>query len=257
VIRGADGATAYIDGTVYSVAGVIGYSRERDVAVLGLAGAGHLPTINLAQSTALQVGDSVLSISSPLGVFQNSLSTGVVSGIRQGGTIQMTAPISHGSSGSPVFDQHGNAIGIAEATAPAGENLNLAIPISAALPFIEGRLTQTLGDVLIANETSVPFLSRQVIVPARKMVTFQLTINPNLMSYAALIGDFESSGGAGGLAEMLVLRGGEIVFRTGRVQQQTVNVNLAPGTYSVAFDNGPSLIFSRNIVANLQLRYVQ
>jgi len=84
------------------------------------------------------VGENVIVIGNPEGL-TNSLSTGVVSGLRNDGNnvwIQITAPISHGSSGSPVFDSKGRLLGLATLMVVDGQNLNFATPIGQITKFI-------------------------------------------------------------------------------------------------------------------------
>ena len=77
------------------------------------------------------VGQKVIVIGNPQGLGQ-TVSDGIVSGIRNienvGTFIQLTAPISQGSSGSPVFNMDGDIIGIATFYIKDGQNLNFAIP---------------------------------------------------------------------------------------------------------------------------------
>ncbi|MHB8170937.1 MAG: stalk domain-containing protein [Thermincolia bacterium] len=80
----------------------------------------------------VSVGDQVIAIGNSLGLLENTVSTGIISGKRDfGGTIlyQTTAPISQGNSGGPLLDDKGRVIGINTATMTDGQNLNFAIPI--------------------------------------------------------------------------------------------------------------------------------
>jgi tetratricopeptide (TPR) repeat protein len=78
-----------------------------------------------------RVGEKVVVIGTPLGLDQ-TVSEGIVSAIREipgfGKIMQMTAPISPGSSGSPVLNMEGEVIGVATFLILAGQNLNFAIP---------------------------------------------------------------------------------------------------------------------------------
>jgi S1-C subfamily serine protease len=81
----------------------------------------------------VEVGEAVLVIGNPLGL-EHTLSTGVVSArrlYRDKRWVQITAPLSPGNSGGPVFDQKGSTIGVATAVVGPGfgQNLNLAVPI--------------------------------------------------------------------------------------------------------------------------------
>jgi S1-C subfamily serine protease len=51
--------------------------------------------------------------------------------------IQITAPISHGSSGGPVFNIYGEVIGISTSTLSSGQSLNFAVPASAIDALLE------------------------------------------------------------------------------------------------------------------------
>jgi S1-C subfamily serine protease len=78
------------------------------------------------------VGDQVYVVGNPEGL-EGTFSQGIVSGIRtfdSDSILQITAPISPGSSGGPVLDSVGNVIGIAVATFKSGQNLNFAVPVS-------------------------------------------------------------------------------------------------------------------------------
>lgn len=73
-------------------------------------------------------------IGNPEGLEQ-TLSNGLISGIRdvEGGRLfQISAPVSEGSSGSPVFDEQGEVIGVVVSSLERGQNLNFAVPINPA-----------------------------------------------------------------------------------------------------------------------------
>ncbi len=73
-----------------------------------------------------------MAIGNPAGL-EGTVSKGIISGIRKAGEmklIQITAPISPGSSGGPVFNLSGKVIGIATAYLDLGQNLNFAMPVN-------------------------------------------------------------------------------------------------------------------------------
>lgn len=79
-----------------------------------------------------ELGERVIVIGHPLGL-ERTVTDGIVSAIRNvqnyGKTIQITAPISEGSSGSPVINMNGNVVGVATFQYSKGQNLNFAIPL--------------------------------------------------------------------------------------------------------------------------------
>ncbi len=118
--------------TVYEISGVLQYSKENDWAVIKVNGSGfsYLP---VNTEDALVTGSSVYALGSPLGL-QNTFSEGIISNPKRviGETpyIQITAPISQGSSGGALLNKYGEAIGITSALFENGQNLNLAVPLS-------------------------------------------------------------------------------------------------------------------------------
>jgi tetratricopeptide (TPR) repeat protein len=105
------------------------------------------------------LGESIFVIGNPLGLGQ-TVSTGIVSGFRKlpdiGNFIQITAPISPGSSGSPVLNMSGEVIGVVTLQLTEGQNYNLSVPISVVSNF--GRFDRmTLTDW--GNKNYEDFLS--------------------------------------------------------------------------------------------------
>jgi S1-C subfamily serine protease len=117
-------------GGIYEVQKVLAVDKQRDVAVLKIH-ASNLNSTNLADEASLNPGSKVVVIGNPAGL-EHTISEGIVSANRilpeYGEVIQITAPISSGSSGSPVFDIRGDVIGIATFKRVDGEALNFAIP---------------------------------------------------------------------------------------------------------------------------------
>jgi hypothetical protein len=136
------------NGDAYDIVEVIAIDKRKDIAFLKIP-AVELPFVKLGRSSAVEIGQTIYSISSPLGL-QNTLSQGLVSGIREMDgyrLFQISAAISHGSSGGPVFSTNGEAIGIAVLTIEGGQNLNFAIPIDYARGMLGMSQTQTLASI--------------------------------------------------------------------------------------------------------------
>jgi tetratricopeptide (TPR) repeat protein len=117
-------------GKVFPVTGTIAIDEEGDLALLKV----EMPTdrprsIELAPALPDE-GESIFVIGNPLKL-EGSVSDGIVSAVREvpnvGKIIQITAPISHGNSGSPVFNLKGQVIGVVTVKVTNGQNINLAI----------------------------------------------------------------------------------------------------------------------------------
>ena len=113
----------------YEVEGITAVDLKRDLVVLKVSGV-RASTLTLGRSDSVQVGEAVYAVGNPKGL-EGTFSQGIVSSIRDVGTdkiLQITAPISPGSSGGPVLNGKGQVIGISVATFRGGQNLNFAIP---------------------------------------------------------------------------------------------------------------------------------
>ena len=134
VISGAASAkiTLSDSGKVCDVAGVYDWSEEEDWAVLKISGSGF-PFLTVGSATTVVGGAEICAIGSPLGL-QNTISQGIISNPnRKEGNmtyIQISAPISAGSSGGALLNKYGEVIGITSASYEEGQNLNLAIPMT-------------------------------------------------------------------------------------------------------------------------------
>src|SRR5215217_5385601 len=132
VLEGAHRAEVHSSsGAVFPVKGVLAVDAEGDIALLKI----DPPTTPIQplplDKTSPQEGESVVVIGNPLGL-EGSVTNGIVSAVRDiptfGRIIQITAPISSGSSGSPVVNMQGQVIGIATLQITGGQSVNFAIP---------------------------------------------------------------------------------------------------------------------------------
>lgn len=141
VVEGAHFATIVCpDGTSFFVDSVLALEKEFDLAVLKVKGE-QLPYLTLSSGDAPLPGTRVYAIGNPKG-FQNTISEGLVSGIRLGllpGTpmIQTTAPISAGSSGGPLINARGEVVGVTTLTRLDGQNLNFAVPATTVRSLLD------------------------------------------------------------------------------------------------------------------------
>ena len=137
--NGSSAVIKFPDGTFFAVDGVLDSDKDRDVAIIKVHGNGF-KALTLGDSDQLQVGEEVVAIGNPLSL-ESTVSNGIVSAIRtiedEGGKfLQITAPISPGSSGGPLFNMAGKVVGITTSHIPGGENLNFAIPINDVKPTV-------------------------------------------------------------------------------------------------------------------------
>lgn len=119
------------DGSTFAIRAVVAEDRARDWVILSLdIPPGIARPLSIAHSLP-EVGERVVVIGSPLGLEQTA-TDGIVSAVRsvkpRGKVIQMSAPISPGSSGSPVVNMRGQVVGIASFLRQNGQNLNFAVP---------------------------------------------------------------------------------------------------------------------------------
>jgi serine protease Do len=132
VFNSDDIRVVLLDGTKYPAVRIVGFDVRHDLAVLDIDPPKAIPALKLGDSSALAPGDFVLAIGNPLGVLDYTVSDGLLSAVREiepdAELLQITAPISQGSSGGPLFNNYGEVIGVVNAYLGGGQNLNFAIP---------------------------------------------------------------------------------------------------------------------------------
>ena len=122
---------------------------QNDIAIIKVnptQNGASLKPLPLGDSSKLQVGQLVIAIGTPLGEFNNSVTTGVVSGLGRGivagsffegyaealdDVIQTDAAINPGNSGGPLLNSGGQVIGVNTAVSQSGQNIGFALPINA------------------------------------------------------------------------------------------------------------------------------
>lgn len=131
----------FVDGSWASEVEVLMENEDLDLALLRVTTNTPLYPVLLSDSDAIQVGEQVISIGNPLGL-EHTLTDGLVSArrVHEGRPmIQMSAPVSPGNSGGPVFNLRGEVIGVTTLVVGMGfaQNLNLAIPINVLKEHLE------------------------------------------------------------------------------------------------------------------------
>lgn len=117
---------------------VLRIDEENDLALLTLDA--DLSSKPMVLSTSrISPGEQIFAIGNPEGL-EKTISQGIVSGLRKKGNrdlIQITSPISHGSSGGPILNEKAEVVGIAVGILENGQNLNFAIPVAYLKALIE------------------------------------------------------------------------------------------------------------------------
>ena len=142
------------DGTRHSDVTVVGSDPLNDIAFLKIKNVSDLKVATLGDSGAMRVGQDVIAIGNSLGQYQNTVTSGIVSGLGRPVTaasselnsrvesltdlLQTDAAINPGNSGGPLINSAGQVIGINTAIAADAQGIGFAIPINAAKGMIRG-----------------------------------------------------------------------------------------------------------------------
>jgi S1-C subfamily serine protease len=134
------------NGGLFPVTRIIDTDPRNDLALIQF-NAKDLPFLSLAPDGSAEAGTRIAIIGSPLGL-EGTLTEGIVSARRRlpkekRDVIQISAPISQGSSGSPVLDSQGRVIGVASFLLQDGQALNFASPSEQLRKLLEKRISQT------------------------------------------------------------------------------------------------------------------
>lgn len=190
VLQGASrGKIKCTNGEEYAISKIIDYSPQYDLIKFKIQSDNSKVFAYLKQQASIpQQGSLVVNYSNPLGSFENTVSTGVVAAIREykgyEKVIQITAPISHGSSGSPVMNSKGEVIGIATFGIESGQSLNFAVSIQ-QLQKMTRNLQIPVADML-ENEFETPNLKKANMLAsigrfneAEQIYNQEIARNPN------------------------------------------------------------------------------
>lgn len=154
VVDGADSVTVVLpNGKTYKDVQVMGTDPLNDIAFLKIKNASNLPAVTLGDSKTVRIGQSVVAIGNALGQYQNTVTSGIISGTGRpvvagsesgaseseslNDLLQTDAAINSGNSGGPLLNLKGQVIGINTAIAADAQNLGFSIPIGAAKGMLE------------------------------------------------------------------------------------------------------------------------
>lgn len=125
---------------------IIRIDRKNDLATLS-ADADLTSTPLPLASVAPHPGDQIFAIGNPEGL-EKTISEGIISGIRRiddRSLLQITSPISHGSSGGPILNPKGEVVGVAVGMLEDGQNLNFAVPVTYVRSILQAKTENTLA----------------------------------------------------------------------------------------------------------------
>ena len=256
VIDGASAITvAFVDGKTYP-ATFIGGEEANDIAVIKI-NAQDLTPVVIGKSSDMLVGEKVTAIGNPLGELTFSETTGIISAMdrtitmsdgRKMNMIQTDCAINSGNSGGPLFNSHGEVIGIVSAKYSSGgssssasvEGLGFAIPMDDVADMVNELITTgyVSKPLLGISVDDVPESVQSYGVPAGAAV---IVVTPGLPGEKAglqagdiitKIGDTEVSSGneliaakneyeVGDKVELTVYRGGETLTVTVTLEEST------------------------------------
>ena len=172
------------DGKEYDIPGIYSYSEENDVAIIKVDGS-DFPTLEMGDSGSIVAGQTVFAIGSPLGL-ENSISQGIISNVNRvlddQTFIQMTAPISPGSSGGALLDASGSVIGITSGYMPFeydAQNLNLAVPIN----IVKGMSTAVMTALSDITPSSLGYY---YVYPAKSALTLLIGKSESINVYQSM-----------------------------------------------------------------------
>ena len=144
-------------GRIYASTGTLDYDEEADLAILSVDIPHERTRLAELTNSLPEEGEKVFVIGNPLRL-EGSVSDGIVSAVREvpnlGKIIQTTAPISHGNSGSPVFNLRGQVVGIVTVKVTNGQNINLALASARLGALRPDKLTPF--DALATRNRSTP-----------------------------------------------------------------------------------------------------
>jgi S1-C subfamily serine protease len=236
VVEGATAITVYLEDGRDFPGQIYGIDTLTDLAIVKVEATG-LTAATLGRSSAIQVGQTAIAIGSPLGVYTNSVTSGIISAIgreittesgRLDGLLQTDAAINPGNSGGALVDSSGAVIGINTAISTEGAGIGFAIPIDIARPIME----QALAGI----ELSRPWIGIRYVALNRRTAAEN---NLTLFQGAWISGGTESGIVPGSPAEVAGLADGDIVTKVQGVlideqhPLQDLLVQYSPGTVVV------------------------
>lgn len=219
---GTDKITVILaDGKQFTDVKIVGRDPSNDIAFIKINGVSNLTAATLGDSSQVAPGQQVAAIGNALGLFRNSITSGIISGTGRPvqasdetgaateqleDMFQTDAAINPGNSGGPLVNLKGEVIGMNTAVSSEGQGIGFAIPINSAKGEINGVITK--GKIVKA------YLGvRYVSVDAEIAQQLDLKVNRGSL----IRGNGTNSPGvlSGSPAARAGLRDGDIIIKVG------------------------------------------
>ncbi|PLS80670.1 hypothetical protein CYG49_04375 [Candidatus Saccharibacteria bacterium] len=229
------------DGTTYDNVRVIGSDPLNDIAFLKIPNVSNLAAAKIGDSNKVVTGQKVIAIGNALGEYQNTVTSGIISGIGRpvsasdgeeveqlNDLFQTDAAINPGNSGGPLLNLNGEVIGVNTAVAEGAEGIGFAIPINST----KGLLKTVLED----GEVARAYLGvRYVSINNAIAKEFNLSVKNG-----AYVNGAEGQGAvaSGSPADRAGIRNGDIITK---VNGTEVNQRTSFGTLLAQFTPGETV----------------
>ena len=164
--------------------------KKSDLAIIKTIKKTHKP-LKLGKYSKVKMGDEIFVLGSPQGLV-GTLSKGIVSAKRKENDfqiLQITAPVSQGSSGSPVLSKDLEVIGIVVAILESGQNINFAVPVN----YLEKLIQDNKKDFVEVNEMNLEKILEEMIVPSKSKKSQELRTDFEKGSYYYSIEDYKQA----------------------------------------------------------------
>lgn len=225
------------DGTQYDDVEIVGRDPLNDLAILKVKNPKNFKAAILGNSDGVRTGQKVIAIGNALGQFQNTVTSGIISGMgrpieagdESGSTseqltnlFQTDASINSGNSGGPLLNFNGEVIGINTAVAADAENIGFSIPINEAKGIVDS--VKTTGKI------SRPYIGVQYV-----MLTADTAKELNLsVQEGAYISKNDGSVVSGSPAQKAGLLAGDVITSVNKVELNgTTSLSSAVGKFKV------------------------
>ncbi len=207
------------DGTTYSDVTVVGTDPLNDLAFLKINNAKGLTAATLGDSSSVRIGQKVVAIGNSLGEYQNTVTSGIISGTGRPVTasegdstesltdlIQTDAAINPGNSGGPLTNLSGQVVGMNTAVAQDAQGIGFAIPINAAKGIIK--------NLLKTGKVERPFLGvSYVTITPDVAKQYNLSVKQGAYVHA----DNGSAVVSGSAADKAGIKDGDIITKVGDI----------------------------------------